>query len=307
MARSKSPFTIHTEYAAFSFVVGLVRRLPMRLAAYLVYGLMRLILGLMGRRRRLVLDNIQKCFPDWTPAQVLEVYRRSLRNGAWSAAHTVHMLDWTGAQRYDWIDMEHLEHLEEGLNRGKGVIAITAHYGCYEWMAKRVMSVYNGRVSLVYRALDNPKIDKVVEKWRTTDGGKAIERHALIRQGLKYLKNNEIIGILIDQNFPDGIFTTFFNRPAATVPIVSLLARRTGAAVVPVHNYWVGNRLKVVWEKPMTLSNNPDREQAVWEDTQAMTSIVEGWIRRDPSQWFWLHNRWKKQPTDTAPEPSAPR
>src|SRR5204863_365591 len=108
---------------------------------------------------------------------------------------------------------------------------------------------------------------------------------------------NGAIGILMDQNlYKGGIFVDFFGRPAATSTLISLLARRTGCAVIPMHNVWVGHKNRLILDSPMQLSNDPDPERAVAEDTQNMTRMMEGWIRKDPGLWLWLHNRWKRIP-----------
>jgi KDO2-lipid IV(A) lauroyltransferase len=111
------------------------------------------------------------------------------------------------------------------------------------------------------------------------------------------MKQNGVLGILVDQNFAaEGVFVNFLGKLASTTPLVSILARRTGAIVLPVHNHWDGRHLRIIWEKPMPLSREADVKRAIQEDTQTMTDYVERWIREDPGQWLWMHNRWKRQP-----------
>ena len=107
--------------------------------------------------------------------------------------------------------------------------------------------------------------------------------------------------MLIDQNFyKGGVFVGAFGHDA-TNTLVPILARRTGCAVLPMHNVWVGNKIRIICEPPVPLSENSDPAAAIVEDTAELTGYVERWIREDPSQWFWLHNRWKRQPLPDEP------
>jgi KDO2-lipid IV(A) lauroyltransferase len=168
--------------------------------------------------------------------------------------------------------------------------------GCWEIMSSYVM--HQGiDVAAVYRPLDNPKIDALVTHLRCSAGGFMIDRRKVIREGLRFLRANGLLGVLIDQNFAGGgVFVDFFGRLAATTPLVSILARRTGSVVLPMHNWWEGDVLHLKWDPPFELSRRPDTDAAIAEDTQRMTTVVEGWIREKPGQWLWLHNRWKRQP-----------
>ncbi len=295
MARSKSQLVIVSEYALVRFLVAVLRRLPRAWAACILRALIHTVLFFMPKRRQLMLDNIARSFPEYPPARHQQIARESITNLARGTAVFMRMPDIFAKEDLDWVDVEGLEYLEEGLKRGKGVLTFTGHYGCWELMAALTMHRYP-HVSAVYRALDNPRIDAFVKAHRCSGGGLMIERKDILRQALKWVKENGVMGFLIDQNFAaGGVFVDFFGRPAATTPLLSILARRTGATLLSTHNRWEGNRLRIIWSQ-VPMSTNPDNEKAIAEDTQLMTKMIEGWIRKDPGQWMWLHNRWKRQP-----------
>ncbi len=297
MARSKSPLQIQIEYTTVSFLLAVLRKLPIRTSRTLLEKIIQTALSFNKQRVEIAKRNLTLAFPEKTPAQHQAILDQSIRLLARSALAFIRLpID----QSTDWISVDGIPHLEKAFAQGRGILAFTAHYGCWELMSAKTMQMYPGRIAAAYRQLDNPKLDAEVIRYRTSTGGDVIERRSLIRRGFRWLKDNGLIGILIDQNFPDGIFVPFFNHPAATTPIISILARRTGAAVLPLHNRWEGERLRVFWGPPLVLSQNPDTEQAIREDTEKMTQVIEGWIREDPSQWLWLHNRWKKQPEGAA-------
>ncbi len=242
-----------------------------------------------------MLTNIAKSFPEKSAADYERIARASIDNLGKAAIALMRLPSILKVPPEKWIQEEGYHYVEEAFQQGKGIISITAHIGCWELMAGYLMK-YHPKFSAVYRALDNPRVDAYVKNQRTCDGGTLIERHDILRQAPRWLKQNGLIGFLVDQNFPGGVFVDFFGRPAATTPFLSMLARRTGAALLHVHTRWEGDMLRVIWGKAPPLSTNPDKTAAIAEDTLAMNKIVEGWVRETPGQWFWLHNRWKKQP-----------
>jgi Kdo2-lipid IVA lauroyltransferase/acyltransferase len=297
VARSKSPLQIELEYATVRGLGVLLRWLPLSAAVFLAHTLLRTLLALMAKRRKIVELNLIASLPELSERDIRRIADQSLNTLARGVTAFVRTPRYVDHTPVDWVDAEGLEYLEQALRQGRGVIAFTAHFGCWEMMSTFMMMRKPGQVAVVYRQMDNPKIDRWVAGLRTTADGRVIERRKLLREGLRWLKDNKILGILVDQNFAaGGAFVPFLGRIAATTPIVSILARRTGAVVLPLHNRWEGSRLRVIWEPPLKLSDNPNLNRAIHEDTAKMNSVVESWIRKDPGQWLWLHNRWKRQP-----------
>lgn len=243
-----------------------------------------------------MLANIARSFPELSNVAHARIAQESMDNLARGTAVFLRLPQLFRKGSPVWIDADGLSLVEEGFQRGKGILVFTAHYGCWELMSAWIMKRWP-RIAAVYRALDNPRIDAYVKTLRCSSGGTMIERKDILRKTPRWLKANGLIGFLVDQNFaPGGAFVEFFGRIAATTPALAILARRTGATFLHAHTRWEGSRLRLLWGKAPPFSENPNIEKAILEDTQAMTKVVEGWIREDPGQWLWLHNRWKRQP-----------
>jgi len=242
--------------------------------------------------------NIALAFPKLTAREQRKIAEESLDNLAKGLSIFVHMPSLLDQPDLPWLHYGGSEHLAQALSHGRGVIAFNAHFGCWEISSSYVMR--RGKdVAALYRPLDNPKIDALVARQRCAGGGFMMDRRRVIREGLPLLRRNGVLGIMVDQNFAGGgVFVDFFGRLAATTPIVSILSRRTGAVVLPMHSWWDKNDLFLRWDPPFELSRDPDADNAIAEDTQRMTRVVEGWIRERPGQWLWLHNRWKKRPQE---------
>ncbi len=102
-------------------------------------------------------------------------------------------------------------------------------------------------MKFVVREIDNPRVEKLIETYRGLAGNAPIDKRHASRDILKALRNNETIGILVDQNTTrdEGIFVDFFGIPAATTPAVATLALRTGAAVIPGFMIWDASHAQI--------------------------------------------------------------
>ena len=113
-----------------------------------------------------------------------------------------------------------------------------------------------------------------------------------------------MLAILLDQNAHSGeVYVPFFGHPAATAAGPAVLARRTGAAILPVFVRRRPDGTHVATFLPLVeFTVTDDQERDIQEITERATAVIEAQIRAEPSQWFWIHRRWKKQPRE---QPSA--
>jgi KDO2-lipid IV(A) lauroyltransferase len=250
----------------------------------------------MSKRRRLVLEQVRDSFPDRTALEQESIFRKSIACLADGVAMFARINRMSDEELYGLVDIQGGEYIDAAFSRGHGVITFSAHYGCWELMAAFLTKRFP-RLAMLVRPLDNPRLDAMVAGVRASRGGMVIDSRRVFKDGVRHIRANGFLGILVDQNFhKGGVFVDFLGRPAATSTLVPILARRTGCPVIPIHNFWRDGKLHIVSEPPMTLSSNPDSSQAIAEDTQRMTAIVERWVREDPTQWLWLHRRWKRRP-----------
>src|SRR6185437_2647452 len=149
------------------------------------------------------------------------------------------------------------------------------------------------------RPLDNPLIDRMVERRRTSSGNRVISKRESARGILKALAANQAVGILIDQNAATdaGVFVDFFGIPACAGAGFAKLAARSGAAVVPGYALWSEEERRYVlrFYAPVEMTGDAAR------DTQTLHSRLEEVIRTCPDQWLWMHRRWKTRPAGEPP------
>jgi KDO2-lipid IV(A) lauroyltransferase len=152
---------------------------------------------------------------------------------------------------------------------------------------------------VLVRPLDNPLIDRLVERRRTLSGNRIIAKKDFARGIVKALSANQAVGILVDQNAsPDGgVFVDFFGVPACASPGIARIAAHTGAAVIPGFALWnqLENRYVLRFYPPVEISGD------VQHDTARIQRQLENVIRENPGQWLWIHRRWKTRPAGEPP------
>jgi KDO2-lipid IV(A) lauroyltransferase len=160
-------------------------------------------------------------------------------------------------------------------------------------------------MKFVVREIDNPRVERLISNYRTRGGNAPVSRRNASRDILKALRNNETVGILMDQNTvrEEGVFADFFDIPAATTPAVATFALRTGAAVIPGFLIWdeALQKHRLRFDPALELIQTGDRASDILENTKMFNRVLEGYVRKNPDQWLWIHRRWKTRPEGNAP------
>jgi KDO2-lipid IV(A) lauroyltransferase len=290
------------EAGAASFLTFVVRPLPR--SWVLATG--RVLGGLYARfdRRHLAVavDNLRHAFPDWDEAQLRRTARGVYRHFGTVILDLLWMQDRTRDEMLKIVSFAGGEHVEAALRPGKGFICATGHLG--NWEAHAVAHGYAfATAAVVGRPLDNPALDARLVRLRSSSGNAAISKRRALPDILRFLRANKPVAILMDQNAQedDGVFVTFFGRPASTTPVAAAIAAKTGCAIVPGHSVLQADgRYLVTYEPPIFFTGGGDRKADIARLTQELTRHIEAWVREHPDQWLWIHRRWKTQPKDLA-------
>ena len=189
------------------------------------------------------------------------------------------------------------EHMAAALTKGRGVIAIAAHAGNWEYTAV-ALGLKVGPVVVVGRQLDHPLGRALARRLRGRGGNWMVNKQKGLKDILGHLKKNRIVGIIIDQNTAtsEGLLADFFGKPARTTPVAALLARHRDIPVVPgLSRRLADGRHLLVFFPAIPLEKTQDPERDILRHLQLQNQIVEAWVRACPQQWLWLHRRWKNQ------------
>jgi KDO2-lipid IV(A) lauroyltransferase len=276
-----------------------VNWIPLSWRIFFFEGLGRLFYLLDDRHRRIARRNLALAFPEKDPREREQIVRLAFRHLGRVAAEVffIPRLGERNVQRH--VFFEGMENFRRAQEKGRGVIFLTAHFGNWEWMAAAFPLFSQHPCHVVFRPLDSPFLDRMVERVRTSTGNGTIPKQKAMGQILRLLKEGKTVGILLDQNmaWQEGVFVDFFGELACTNTGVALLALKTGAAVLPVFNIREEDgRYRAVIEPEVPLIRTGDKKSDVLQNTQLFTRIIEGYIRNHPNQWLWVHQRWKTRP-----------
>jgi len=246
----------------------------------------------VARRRRIALANLRACFPQWTERARRRTGRALFRNFARSALD--HGVLWRGsdAQVMALVRVEGLERLARA--RGRALILLAPHFVGLDAGGIRLSA--EQQVVTIYARQSNAVWDHWLKVGRERFNaplliarGSTELRHALraMRGGIPFYYLPDM-----DLGAEHSIFVPFFGVPAATIPMVSRLARIAGAQVVLAVTEQTQDGYVVHLEEPW--ADFPGA--SVEEDTTRMNRAIERWVARLPDQYLWTHRRFKTRP-----------
>jgi KDO2-lipid IV(A) lauroyltransferase len=244
--------------------------------------------------------NLKAAFPDKSPEEIEVILGGVWDNLGRFVADFAH-LDRLRVQDPDEEGPFDIEYSDETLARfnalrdsGKPALLFAAHLGNWE-LPPLVAHRYGIETTVLYRRPNLPGIADAVVDMRAGCMG------TLLPGGLdapltmaKALENGKSVGMLVDQHDRRGVGVEFFGRHANTSPLLARLSRQIdcpiyGARTIRLPN----NRFRVELTEPMAPVRDQQGEIDVAGTMQAVTNVIEQWVRQYPEQWLWLHHRWR--------------
>jgi KDO2-lipid IV(A) lauroyltransferase len=283
------------EYCLFLVMFFIVRTLPRGASLCIGKHLGGISRFILPKRRNIAFENIKRAFPEMPESEVKKTVRETFRHLGKSGMEML-QLDLFKGERdlQSFFQFTGIENLREAYTLNKGVFLITGHIGFWE-IGTFFLPQLGFPVDFVAKKMKNPYINNYFLKLRETAGGHCIDSRHGARKILQSLSKNRGVCILLDQytSRRKAVQINFFNRPAYTTPIITQIAMKQGVPIVPVFCYRTKtNRYEVIIE-PMIVLKNDLTENAVVENTALITSRIEAAIRKNITQWLWLHRRWR--------------
>jgi KDO2-lipid IV(A) lauroyltransferase len=256
------------------------------------------------RHRQVGLDNLMHAYGDAMSEQERDqVVRGVYRHFCMMLMEILHLprkLNWSTWRR--WFVLEgHGPLLDQFMSGNRPLIFLTGHYGNWE-MAGYVFGMFGFPTVAVARTLDNPYLERFLRSFRERTGQELIPKTGGFDQMVEVLRNNRALSFLADQDAGQrGLFVDFFGRPASTHKAIALLAIEHQAPVIVGVARRIGPGFRYEFFcadviDPAELTGTADDVRLL---TQRYTSALERLIRQDPTQYLWLHRRWKHQPQAT--------
>ncbi len=285
------------------FLLILVATLPVALIPYrlsLKFGefLGSALFFFWRSRREIAVENLRAAVSRGSiviDASPEEMIKQNFRNLGKSFVEVLKIYYGLGRHIFEGVEVSGAENLRTALGKGKGVIFVTGHCGNWELNAL-VFSKRLVKVNVVARPIDNPYINRVVEHTRKKYGNRVIYKKGALKKILSCLRDEGVVGILMDQSVveAEGVVTEFLGKRDYTAKMPAVIARKTGSPVIPafIRRTPCGHLIEI--HEAVELDASGQGEAAVLNDTVKLSAYIEEYIRRNPSEWLWMHRRWKR-------------
>jgi KDO2-lipid IV(A) lauroyltransferase len=255
----------------------------------------------MPARNRIGRENLRAAFPEKSPEEIEKilagVWDNLGRIGA-EFAHLDHIWDY---------DTEHPEKpsrvefsprtkqlFDQLRDDGKPALIFACHLG--NWELPAVAGVAHGLdTAILFRRPNVAAADRAIEEIRAIKMGTLIPagRDAPLRLG-QALQEGRHVAMLVDQYLTNGVEVTFFGRKTTANPMLARLRRQVDC---PIHGTRIvrlpNNRFRAEVSEEVKPVRDASGEIDIQGTMQAVTDVVEGWVREHPEQWLWLHRRWR--------------
>lgn len=272
--------------------------MPFRLAVKLGGLLGRFAFDIVRIRRRVTLDNLAAAFGErYTEAERRGIGRRSYVNFAKSMVEFASLDRLDAGRLREIVRLEGREHLDGSLERGRGVVVVTGHFGSWELLGAATVA-HGYTVDFLVGEQSNRLVDEMMNDLRMASGIGIIARGVAARGVFSSLKGNRIVALLSDQDARKaGIFVDFLGRPASTFQGGAQFALRMRSAIVCCYIVRQPDESHIAFFfPPIDVDPEAERESEIRRLTEEHTRGLERCIELHPDHYFWAHRRWKTKP-----------
>ena len=278
----------------------LLGRLPFPCFLWLGKRMGILLMHLLKKRRRIAEKNIRLCLPELCHAEIQQLVRRNFEFGGITLLELG--LVWFASQkRYKKLyRIEGLEHFNRLQQEGKTVLLCGLHMLCLEAMVRMLGEHINmGQLYRVHKYTIQEYISGV--KRASYPAGVRMISRKRIRDFIYFMKNGLTGSVIPDHDLgrKSSLFVPFFGHMAATVPVVSVYAKKTKAVVLFMDHFLDEKKKQYVLRLSAPLENFPTDD--IYADTLRINQWVEKKVREHPEQYLWMHRRFKTRPDKNDP------
>lgn len=241
--------------------------------------------------------NIKIAFPDISDSELDDILLKMWENLGRSIGEFP-KINSLSLQKYQEIvkihNLENLNYLNDG-----GLI-YSAHIANWE-LVPYIFRQSKKEICVIYRKANNPFVEKLVKNLRKKNNVTMIPKgKSGAKQIIKAIKEKKIIIMLVDQRLRDGIEVPFFGVNAMTAPAIASLAIEYQLPIISIYSQRVENaqhKFEIFISKPLQFELTKDKKSNIYSIMLKINKTIEEWIKQNPAQWFWIHDRWSNKKT----------
>jgi KDO2-lipid IV(A) lauroyltransferase len=285
--------------AAIKVLLLVIRLLPRKVSMRMGSGLGALAFRLIREERLKTINNLTIAYgEEKSEAEIAAMARDVWVNlGKSGVEFAIKIGQEKPEEFFKDLEIKGNEYLQEAYEKGRGILGLISHMGCWEGTAMG-LPMLGIPAYAIGKKLGNEKLNALLFESRGKKGVPTLARGSSYKTILRTLRENNLIGILIDQDTEvRGVFVDFYGKPAYTPIGAAMLAMDSGAPVLPMfYLKKPDDTYEFIIEKEIPLVMTGNRRQDMEENTRRFHEVIEKYIRKYPTQWVWMHNRWKTTP-----------
>ncbi|MEQ8359624.1 MAG: lysophospholipid acyltransferase family protein [Cytophagales bacterium] len=254
-----------------------------------------------GYRKKVVLSNLQRSFPDKSDQEIDQLAREFYKYLCDLILETLKTVTWTEKEARSRVKMNNPELLDPYYEKGQSLVVVLGHLGNWEWAGPCFSLYCKHQLFVVYLPLSNPYFEKMLQGSRTKFNTKIVPKKEALRAMIGYKKTISATALIADQApnpVTSALWMDFLNQETAVFNGPEKISKMMDYPVV----YMDVNRVKRGhYEVTAKLLFDKPKETEEKEITIAFNKILEEGILDRPATWLWSHKRWKhKRPSETA-------
>jgi len=274
----------------------LVSILPFRVLYFLSDLLFYLIFYLVKYRRTVVQTNLLKSFPDKSKTERYVIEKRFYKHLLDLIFESIKTMSISREQIQKRFVIKNPEVITNYTDSGQSVIAVSGHYGNWEWGTLAFANALNSNVLIVYKPLSNKGFEHLLNRMRARFGAILVPMKQTLRKVIEYKSQTSIVFLVGDQTPPreeSNYFTRFLNQQTAIFLGIEKIALKTN---YPIIYFDISKIKRGYYECTFKLSVDLPETKEKYEITNIHTQELEIIIRNKPEYWLWSHRRWKFSP-----------
>ena len=278
-------------YKFFKFIILL---LPKFLVKFFLDISIKFLYSISKRHREKAKSNIDLVYNDTiSESRKIEIIKNSYKNLVYNIYEFVENQTLSLKEFENKITVENEKYILDALKNKRKIILITAHYGNWEYGNTFIPLKY-APTTMVGRPLNNIYLNKELDLTRTRNNNEMLTKSEASRGLVKALKNNRMLGLVIDQHNKTGIQVDFLGHRVKQTDSSSRLAIKFDALIIPIFFTMTSfGKYTAKFYQPIEPSTFKGENQ-IKDLTQAQADIMSEHILENPDQWLWQHKRFKK-------------
>ncbi len=253
------------------------------------------VMRLFRPRATVALENLRSVYHRETERRHREILRGCYDHIAWVTAEYFALVS-DPAQIRSWVgEVRGQEILDRALSDGHGAVLLGGHMGNWECLAAWLAQCgYPMRP--IIRHPNSKSLADLLRVYRARVGVGTFPKEEGFRKAVRFVKDGGFLGVMPDQAWDrGGAYGPFLGRMCYTATGPAVIARMTGAPVIPIVLHRIAPfQFRVTVSPPLELATERDREGDIAVNTMKINAALEEMIRPFPDQWLWLHRRWKE-------------